>query len=169
MVVIVGQGRLYVEVHHRCVANAVPSRLHGNATHAFLFEAVTRQLYLYIVLHFHTIALCRRDGDVVDGVDAVRQPFTILVDEGHTIGVIGQDVAVLPWEAAQQGVDVAEVIVIDVQRNPVPSFRQLQFLDVELTCLHDHRILYSTNNLARSKLDDAVGLEHHGLACLVVP
>ena len=48
------------------------------------------------------------------------------INECQAIGVVGDNVAVLPRESAEQGIEISEVLlVVDVERYPIPTLLQL--------------------------------------------
>ena len=126
----------------------VPPLLDGDDALVGLPECCTDELDGDVVGHFQTVAVghaqrvvggCRVRGGRAAAWREVAQPFGVLVDQHQAVGLVDQDIALLPLEFLKHLVDtVVEVAVIDVERNPVPALLQCEFLYEQVAGLqHD--------------------------------
>ena len=153
MVVVLGQCGFDGQVEHGCIANVVPSRFHGNGAQTILLDDVAGNLYAGKEAGLDAVALGWRDTGVSNGSTLVGQPLSVLIDEREVIGVIGNNIAVLPIESVEQVEAVAESIAIDVERYPVPPLVDIERLLIVTSCAEDDGVVDAADNLSRLEID----------------
>ena len=113
IVVVVAQGRLYRQVRYWCVADAVPTLVQGNGTLILRLDDGTANREGDGLLNLDSIRLLRRDDHIRCVVGG--QPLIVLIGQCQAAAQVSQNVALCPRHAAQQVVQVEQLLAQDIE------------------------------------------------------
>ena len=128
------------------------------------------QIDTHVFTHLDAVAAADGEAKVVKtGRALVGNPLPVLVEQGDVVGLVGEHVAFFPLEGAEEFRHIAVVVVEDIERNPVPSWPQVNALDVTIECGEHQRFLGGADECLGQEFNSLGWCERHNLACLVVP